>query len=180
MKGGFRGNREKLGPPDDSRLAALTKEAGEPILSVEDLVVEFTLPRPRPLARAPKLRAVNGVSLKIFRGESLGLVGESGSGKTTLGRAIVGLAQATSGRILFAGSLLPRTGSKNNRSLHRELQMIFQDPYSSLNPYMNAGTIIGEGLIIHSLYPDRASRLARVEAHRNRQGAGRGTVLHRR
>src|SRR5581483_12366875 len=96
-------------------------------------------------------------------GETLGLVGESGSGKTTLGRAVVGLAQAASGRIFFEGAALPKPGSRSSRSLRRKLQMIFQDPYSSLNPYMDVGTIIGEGLVIHAMYSDRAAREVRDE-----------------
>lgn len=163
MRRGPRRDRKTDDTAEGPQTATVTSRADEPILTVEDLVVEFRLPRTRPLARAPRLRAINGVSLEIFPGESLGLVGESGSGKTTLGRAIVGLAQASSGHVLFNGASLPRPGSRKYKSLHRHLQMIFQDPYSSLNPYMNAGSIIGEGLVIHALYPDRSSRLARVE-----------------
>jgi oligopeptide transport system ATP-binding protein len=133
------------------------------MLEIRDLVVEYRLPRRRLLERQPIVRAVNGVSLSIYEGETLGLVGESGSGKTTLGRAVVGLAQPASGRIFFEGAALPKPGSRSSRSLRRKLQMIFQDPYSSLNPYMDVGTIIGEGLVIHAMYSNRAAREVRVE-----------------
>src|SRR5207249_2275247 len=111
---------------------------------------------------APRLRALNGVTLDIRRGESLGLVGESGSGKTTLGRVLVGLVQPTTGKVSYGGSRLPNPQSAAFRQLRRNIQMIFQDPYSSLNPYMSAGAIIGEALIIHSLANNSTERRLRV------------------
>src|SRR5690349_12380204 len=107
----------------------ITRErSAEPILSVKVRVGQFKLARFNPITRPAAVKVVNGVSLRILRGEVFGLVGESGSGKTTLGRAIVGLIEPTSGRIEFDGSVLPRRRSKGMRVLHRHLQMIFQDP----------------------------------------------------
>jgi oligopeptide transport system ATP-binding protein len=133
------------------------------LVRVENLCVEYRLPKRNPLSRAPRLRAIDGISLEIYAGESLGLVGESGSGKSTLGRTLVGLVEPTGGKISLFGAPLPRGSSARFRPLRRHVQMIFQDPYSSLNPYMNVGDIIGEALIIHGLSPTRSSRTVRVE-----------------
>jgi oligopeptide/dipeptide ABC transporter ATP-binding protein len=133
-----------------------------PRLELENLVVEFMLPRRTLFQGRPRIRAVAGISLRIRTGESLGLVGESGSGKTTVGRSIVGLVRPTSGKISFNGSPLPAVGSAQFRDLRREMQMIFQDPLSSLNPYMTAGAIIGEPMIIHKLAKGSTIRRDRV------------------
>jgi len=101
----------------------------EPLISVRDLKVQFG-----------RVRAVDGVSLDIARGETLGLVGESGSGKTTLGRAILQLVKADAGQVLFQGDHL----NGNIRAFRRHMQMIFQDPHASLDPRMTAGAIIAE------------------------------------
>ncbi|MEX2649627.1 MAG: oligopeptide/dipeptide ABC transporter ATP-binding protein [Alphaproteobacteria bacterium] len=121
----------------------------EPLLEVEDLAVHFTLRGRLPFARARVVRAVDGVSFRIERGETVGLVGESGSGKSTIGRAIVGLKRPAAGRIMFAGRDTTSLDRAALKRLRRRMQMIFQDPYSSLNPRMTVGEIVAEPLEIH-------------------------------
>ena len=105
------------------------------------------------LSRKPVgyVKAVDDVSFTVKRGETLGLVGESGCGKTTTGRCILQLYKPTDGQIIFNGEDLTKLNSKKMRAKRREMQVIFQDPYSSLNPRMTAGNIIGEPLIVHGL-----------------------------
>jgi oligopeptide transport system ATP-binding protein len=160
---GLSPNAKSLAAVENSATLSTAEASIKPILVLEDLVIEFGLPRSNPFAKPRRMKVVDGVSLTIFPGEVFGLVGESGSGKTTLGRAILGLIEPTAGRIVFAGSALPKAGSGAFRHLRRHLQMIFQDPYSSLNPYMTVGGIIAEGLTIHHLYSDPASRSRRVD-----------------
>ena len=129
----------------------------EPLLSVRGLTVEF--PRRRSLAdfmlgqKAMAARAVDGVDIDVYPKETLGLVGESGSGKTTLGRAILGLYRPSSGHILFDGQDISKGGAKTRLNLHRNLQMVFQNPYSSLNPRMTVAQTIGEALRFHKIVP---------------------------
>lgn len=123
-----------------------------PLLRLDDVVVEFSKPKSiaAMLAGRParRVRAVDGVSLDVMPGETLGLVGESGSGKSTIGRAILGLNQPVRGKIEFAGA--PVAGTPD---IHRRLQMVFQDPYSSLNPRFKIGAAIAEVLSFHRIVP---------------------------
>ena len=119
----------------------------EPLLKVDNLHQHFQI------SRSFTLKAVNGVSFEIYPGETYGLVGESGSGKTTIGRSVIRLYNPTAGEIFFnrdkiSGSL----SDKTRRMLRKNMQMIFQDPMSSLNPRKKIGDIIAEGLDIHGLY----------------------------
>ena len=108
------------------------------------------------------IKAVDGVSFTVRKGETLGLVGESGCGKTTTGRCILQLYKPTEGQIIFDGQELTSLGTRQMRAMRREMQVIFQDPYSSLNPRMTAGNIIGEPLVVHGLVHGKAEYRERV------------------
>ena len=108
------------------------------------------------------IKAVDDISFFVRRGETLGIVGESGCGKTTTGRCILQLYRPTAGQIIFQGKDLSTLSSKQMRATRRELQVIFQDPYSSLNPRMTAGNIIGEPLVVHKLVSSKAEYRDRV------------------
>jgi len=125
---------------------------GEPLLEVRDLIKHY--PR-RGLLRTTtrSVQAVNGVSFDIPAGESLGLVGESGCGKTTVGRTLVRLEQATSGSAVLDGTRLFELEGEHLRKFRHRMQMIFQDPYGSLNPRMRVGRAIAEGLEVHGIVP---------------------------
>ena len=113
-----------------------------PLLTVDDLVVEY----PGKGFRAQPFRALKGVSLDILPGEIVGLVGESGSGKTTLGRAVLGLAPVSGGTVTYGGRDISHLGRAQRRALSSEIQVVFQDPYSSLNPSMTIEQILAEPL----------------------------------
>jgi oligopeptide transport system ATP-binding protein len=110
------------------------------------------------------IKAVDGVSFDIFRGETLGLVGESGCGKTTTGRCILMLYRPTAGEIKYEGVDITKLKSSQLRPLRRKMQIIFQDPYGSLNPRMTAGSIIGEPIVIHNLAKSKKEYRERVES----------------
>lgn len=130
----------------------------KPLLQVKNLCKDFKL-RSNSLFEAPKvLHALSNVSLDLYEGETLGVIGESGCGKSTLGRCIVRLHQPTSGQMLYRGENILSVDSRRNRQLHKEIQMIFQDPYSSLDPRVTAGRAIAEPLVIHGVENDRRRR----------------------
>ena len=104
------------------------------------------------------VKAVDGVNLAVNEGETLGLVGESGCGKSTLGRAILRLIEPSGGEVIFQGKNLLAMSQRELRDMRREMQIIFQDPYASLNPRMRVGDIVGEGLEIHKLAKGKAKR----------------------
>ena len=116
------------------------------------------------LSRKPVgyVKAVDDISFTVKRGETLGLVGESGCGKTTTGRCILQLYKPTAGSVIFDGQELTELNTKRMRAMRREMQVIFQDPYSSLNPRMTAGNIIGEPLIVHGLVKGKAEYRQKV------------------
>jgi peptide/nickel transport system ATP-binding protein len=109
------------------------------------------------------LKAVDEVSLKVRKGRTLGLVGESGCGKTTLGRTVLRLIEPTSGDVLYKGKNLPQLNKKEMRALRRDMQIIFQDPYASLNPRMTVGSAIMEPMIIHKLFSNKEERVKRAK-----------------
>jgi oligopeptide transport system ATP-binding protein len=136
---------------------------GTPLLEVRGLAMHFPVSEGIVLSRKiGDVKAVDGVDFTINRGETLGLVGESGCGKTTTGRCILRLERPTAGEILFDGRDVNRMQRSELVALRRRMQVIFQDPYSSLNPRMKVGDIIAEPIKVHGVEPDAARRRARV------------------
>jgi oligopeptide transport system ATP-binding protein len=133
-----------------------------PLLEVRNLVKHFHVGGGLFSGAPGVVRAVDGVSFAIRRGETLGLVGESGCGKTTTGRCILQLERPTSGEIVFEGQDLTKLDGAALRRARRRIQVIFQDPYSSLNPRMTIGQILAEPLAVHGIVPEGAARAARV------------------
>ncbi|MBQ7384918.1 MAG: dipeptide ABC transporter ATP-binding protein [Ruminococcus sp.] len=129
------------------------------LLEVKDLKQHFNIPNG--LFGSKKLKAVDGVSFAIKKGETLGLVGESGCGKTTVGRSILHLYQPTSGEVIYDGKVIKT--KKDVNEMRKKVQMVFQDPYSSLDPRMTVADIIGEPLDIHKLCKTKAEREARIQ-----------------
>jgi peptide/nickel transport system ATP-binding protein len=139
----------------------VTAAAVEPILDVRDLVKEFPI-RSGIFGRTiGTVKAVSGVSFSVLPGRTLGLVGESGCGKSTTGRLVLRLLTATSGSVRFRGDDVFAMGRAELRVLRRKMQIVFQDPYASLNPRMTVGSIVGEPMRIHQL--NRGNELAKVK-----------------
>src|ERR1700675_2695047 len=147
-------------PPAASNAAASN---AEPLLQVRGLRMHFPVTEGIVMRRhIGDVKAVDGVDVTIGRGETLGLVGESGCGKTTMGRCILRLEKPTAGEILYDGVDIARLGRRELVALRRRIQVIFQDPYSSLNPRMKVGSIIAEPMKVHGVEPNARRRAARV------------------
>jgi oligopeptide/dipeptide ABC transporter ATP-binding protein len=149
---------------EEQRPAVATNGGGEHLVEVRDLVMHFPLTEGVLLRRnVGAVQAVDGVSFDVRRGETLGLVGESGCGKSTTARLMLRLLKPTSGSIRFEGQEVATLGRKELTPLRREMQMIFQDPYTSLNPRRTVGTIIGEPFAIHGLHTGEGERKRAVQ-----------------
>ena len=134
----------------------------EPLLKVENLTVSYTLGAGLFASSKEKFNAVDGVSFEISKGEIVGLVGESGSGKTTTGRAIIRLAPVSGGKIIYGGEDISKLSDRAFMPYRKKIQMIFQDPFNSLNPRMDVFEIVSEPLDIHFPKMSAARKRARV------------------
>jgi peptide/nickel transport system ATP-binding protein len=155
----------RLHPPERVHARPATAApaaAATPLLDVSGVRKHFPLPREEIFAPPRLLRAVDGVDLKVMRGETVGLVGESGCGKSTLARLVTRLHEPTDGRIVFDGTDISHATQAQIRPLRRRMQMIFQDPYASLNPRMSVGDILAGPLRLHRLADGEAAVRARV------------------
>ena len=137
---------------------------GETLLHVAGLKMHFPINKGIIFQRqVGAIKAVDGISFDLYRGETLGLVGESGCGKSTTGRAILQLYRPTAGEVVFEGKDLTQVKGEDLRKMRRRMQMIFQDPYASLNPRMTVGSIIGEPLEVHNIGGSKKERQERVQ-----------------
>ncbi|WP_019814186.1 ABC transporter ATP-binding protein [Saccharomonospora saliphila] len=160
---------------ETSTVGAATEQGTGPVLSARNLVKHFPVGSGGLLRRkAGDVHAVCDVSFDIYPNETLGLVGESGCGKSTTARVVLNLQEATNGEVLFNGTALNRLSGKEMRALRRSLQIVFQDPYASLDPRLPVNEIIAEPLRIHGLYenggPDRVRELLRTVGLRPEHG----------
>jgi len=133
-----------------------------PLLQVKNLVKHFPVKGGLLQREVGKVHAVDGLSFDLTAGETLGVVGESGCGKSTMGRCLLRLIEPTSGEVWFEGKNVTAMGKSDLRAMARDMQIIFQDPYASLNPRMTVGAIIGEALTIHKLAPTKEAYQARI------------------
>ncbi|HRW50686.1 MAG TPA: dipeptide/oligopeptide/nickel ABC transporter ATP-binding protein, partial [Caldilinea sp.] len=144
-----------------------TSTNGKPhdvLLQVSDLQMHFPITKGIIFQRqVGAIKAVDGIDFLLYRGETLGLVGESGCGKSTTGRAILQLYRPTNGEVRFEGQDLTKTKGEELRKMRRRMQMIFQDPYASLNPRMTVGSIVGEPLEVHGIGKSKKERQDRVQ-----------------
>jgi ABC-type microcin C transport system duplicated ATPase subunit YejF len=138
-------------PGHEDVIMTATTLANAPVLAVSDLKKHFPVRKGLLRRTVGQVYAVDGVTFTIGVGETLGLVGESGCGKTTAGRAVLRLIEPTSGKVEVGGTDITQLGKAEMRPYRRQMQIIFQDPFSSLNPRMNAGEIVGEPLLVHGV-----------------------------
>jgi peptide/nickel transport system ATP-binding protein/oligopeptide transport system ATP-binding protein len=151
--------------------SALVGERGDALIEVRDLVKQFPIKGSYLVRRQlGAVHAVDGVSFDVLRGETFGIVGESGCGKSTTARLLMRLLEPTSGSVRFDGREIAGLSTKQIKPLRREMQMIFQDPYSSLNPRRTVGTIISEPFIIHGLHAGKTERKRSVQDLMDRVG----------
>jgi peptide/nickel transport system ATP-binding protein len=146
----------------------MSQRSDSNILEVENLKMYFPVTRGLLRRKVADVKAVDGVNFQLKKDETLGLVGESGCGKTTVGRCVLGLYRATDGKVVFNGEDIVNFPEKRLRQIRSQMALIFQDPYSSLDPRQSAGSIVGEPLVIHHMvtskgeYKDRVEQLFRV------------------
>ena len=151
-------------PPKDQFIersrSSANFDSGRNLLEVNELKMHFPLTQGIIFQRqVGAVRAVDGIDFFVEKGETLGLVGESGCGKSTTGRAILQLYKPTSGSVKFEGTELTDLGRERMRRMRREMQIVFQDPYSSLDPRMTVGDIVGEPLIVHGIGTKRDRKI---------------------
>src|SRR6478735_5846101 len=144
--------------------AGTHRQAGEPLVEVRDLVKHFPITKGVIMTKQiGAVKAVDGISFDVLQGETLGLVGESGCGKSTTARLLLRLMEPTGGSIKFEGREIAGVKGEELKALRREMQMIFQDPYSSLNPRKTVGSIISDPFVIHGLKKDNRERKQAVQ-----------------
>ena len=132
------------------------------LMKIEHLTKEFEIKSKKIGGKSQILHALNDVTVDVYEGETLGVIGESGCGKSTFGRTLIQLHKATAGSVTFEGKDLFSLKGKELKKMKKDIQMVFQDPYSSLDPRKTAGKLIEEPMIIHNLIPDKAEREKRV------------------